>query len=84
LSENQDDELLSVQVVKDGHKIVVGSQSGILNIFTWGEFLDSTDRFPGHPESVESMCKIDESSLITASSDGIIRQISVCLFILTQ
>jgi hypothetical protein len=35
LSENQDDELLSVQVVKEGHKVVVGSQSGILSIFTW-------------------------------------------------
>jgi len=77
LSENQDDELLSVQICKGGKKVVVGSQSGVLSIFTWGQFLDSTDRMPGHPNSVDSLCKVDDETLLTASSDGIIRKISI-------
>jgi len=39
---------------------VLGTQSGILAIFSWGNWGDMTDRFIGHPQSVESMCKVDE------------------------
>ena len=42
-----DDELLSVAVVKGGKKVVVGSTSGVLNIWSWGYWNDCSDRFPG-------------------------------------
>lgn len=38
---------------------------------------DCTDRFVGHPESVDSILKIDEDTILTASSDGIIRIVSI-------
>ncbi|KAJ3206316.1 WD domain repeat-containing protein 55 [Clydaea vesicula] len=77
LSENQDDELLSVAVCKDNKKVIVGQQSGNISVFTWGQFLDSTDRFPGHPSSIDTIKKLTEDTLITGSSDGIVRVISI-------
>ena len=76
-SDQQEDELLSVTFVKNFKKVIVGSGEGILNIFTWGQWKDSTDRMPGHPSSVETLLKIDESTIATGSSDGIIRVIGI-------
>jgi WD40 repeat protein len=76
-SDEMDDELLSVVVIKDGKKVVCGSQSGVLLIFTYGDFGDIDDRFPGHPESVDAMAVLDQSTLFTGSSDGLIRIVQV-------
>ena len=46
---NADDELLSVAVLKGGSKVVCGSTSGVLNIWSWGYWNDCSDRFPGGP-----------------------------------
>ena len=72
-----DDELLSVTVLKHGKKIVCGTASGVLDIWSWGYWNDCSDRFPGHPDSVTSVVKWDESSVLTGSSDGIIRVLSI-------
>ncbi|KAF9921979.1 hypothetical protein FBU30_007936 [Linnemannia zychae] len=77
MSANQDDELMSICIVKDRRKVVVGSQEGVLNIYSWGEWGDCTDRFIGHPNSVDTICKIDEDTVATGSSDGIIRIIDI-------
>ncbi|KAF9916308.1 hypothetical protein BX616_004093 [Lobosporangium transversale] len=77
MSANQDDELLSICIVKDRRKVVVGSQEGVLNIYSWGEWGDCTDRFLGHPNSIDTICKIDEDTVATGSSDGIIRIIDI-------
>lgn len=77
ISENQHDELLSVVVVKEGKKAIVGTQDGILEIFSWGNWGDCTDRIPGHPSSVDAIAKLDEQTICTGSSDGIIRMISI-------
>lgn len=37
-SEEQDDELLSLALIKNGRKIVCGGQSGLLSIFTWDQW----------------------------------------------
>ena len=42
-----DDELLALAVAKGGAKVVVGSQSGMLNIWSWGRWAGFSDRFPG-------------------------------------
>ncbi|KAJ0411197.1 hypothetical protein ATCC90586_008913 [Pythium insidiosum] len=76
-SDELDDELLSVSVIKNGRKVVCGSQDGVLVIFSWGTWGDMSDRFPGHPESVESILKIDEDTVLTGSSDGIVRVVQV-------
>eukprot|EP00850_Spirogloea_muscicola_P020389 SM000214S06783 [mRNA] locus=s214:190588:201621:+ [translate_table: standard] len=62
-SEFADDELLSVVHLKL-------TKTNFL-------FLSSSDRFVGHPTSVDTMLKIDEETLVTGSSDGFIRLISV-------
>ncbi len=48
--EDADDELLSVAVVKDGNKAVVGAGTGVLSLYSWGYFNDCSDRFPGEPK----------------------------------
>lgn len=41
--------------------------------------LDSTDRFPGHPDSVDTLAvnPLDDSELMTGSADGLVRQINI-------
>lgn len=72
-----DDELLSVCVIKNGKKVVCGTTSGVLAVWSWGYWEDCSDRFPGHPESVSSLIKFDEDTLLTGSSDGMIRIVQV-------
>ncbi|KAI9140297.1 WD40-repeat-containing domain protein [Paraphysoderma sedebokerense] len=76
-SDNQEDELLSIVTVKNNKKVVVGTQEGTLNIFSWGWWGDMKDRFPGHPASVDCMTKINEDIIVTGSSDGLIRVLTV-------
>jgi len=76
-SDNLEDELLSVVLMKEGKKAVVGTQAGILNIWNWGNWGDISDRFPGHPNSIETMVKIDENTICTGSSDGLIRCVGI-------
>jgi hypothetical protein len=52
---------------------VVGTQFGSVLLFSWGQWLDTTDRFPGHPSSIDCMVKLDEDTVITGGGDGIIR-----------
>ncbi|KAG0231243.1 WD domain repeat-containing protein 55 [Actinomortierella wolfii] len=77
MSATQDDELLSICIVKDRRKVLAGSQEGILNIYSWGDWGDCTDRFIGHPNSIDTICKIDEDTVVTGSSDGLIRVIDI-------
>ncbi|TDH65833.1 hypothetical protein CCR75_002055 [Bremia lactucae] len=76
-SDELDDELLSIAVIKNGRKIVCGSQDGVLVIFSWGIWGDMSDRFPGHPDSVEAVLKVDEDTILTGSSDGIVRVVQL-------
>lgn len=76
-SDNLDDELLSITLVKNKSKVIVGTQEGILNIFSYGSWGDVSDRFPGHPQSIDALCTIDEETICTGSSDGLIRVISI-------
>lgn len=47
-SENDaDDELLSVSLLKGDKKVVTGTQSGVINLYSWGNMDDCSDRFPG-------------------------------------
>ncbi|KAI9228724.1 MAG: WD40-repeat-containing domain protein, partial [Piptocephalis tieghemiana] len=72
-SDNLDDELLSVQIIKNGKKAVVGTQDGVLAFFNYGDWGDINDRFVGHPSSVDALCKVDEDTVLSGSSDGMIR-----------
>eukprot|EP00435_Cladocopium_sp_Y103_P040851 s1308_g11.t1 len=77
MSDFQDDELLSIVVLRRGTKVICGTQSGMLPIFSWGDFGDQKDRIKGHPMSIDAMVKLDEDGIITGSSDGKLRVVSV-------
>lgn len=77
LSDNLEDELLSVALVKGGRKVVCGSQGGVLNVFSYGKFGDVSDRHPGHPGSIDSIAVVNEETIVTGSSDGYIRMVGV-------
>jgi len=78
-SDHQDDELLSLCILKSGgkKKVVCGTQTGTLSVFSWGTWGDISDRFPGHPSSVDALLKVDENTVLTGSSDGLIRVVQL-------
>jgi len=76
-SDNTEEDLLSIAVIKDGKKAVVGTQTGVISIWDVGNWGYFNDKFLGHPSSVDSMVVIDESSIATGSSDGLIRLCSI-------
>lgn len=45
--DDADDELLSVAVMKGDKKLLAGTQSGVINLYSWGHIDDCSDRFPG-------------------------------------
>ena len=63
----------SICYFKREGKVVCGTGDGVLNIFNWGEWGNISDRFPGHPMSVDCMVQVTEDIICTGSIDGIIR-----------
>uniref|UniRef100_A0A452ZMN3 Anaphase-promoting complex subunit 4 WD40 domain-containing protein n=1 Tax=Aegilops tauschii subsp. strangulata TaxID=200361 RepID=A0A452ZMN3_AEGTS len=57
----------------NGQKVVCGTPSGALLLYSWGHFKDCSDRFLGHAQSVDNLLKLDEETLISAAADGVIR-----------
>ncbi|KAJ4811229.1 WD repeat-containing protein 55 [Rhynchospora pubera] len=76
-SEFSEDELLSLVVMKNGKKVICGTQTGALLLYSWGHFKDCSDRFLGHPMSVDTVLKLDEDRLISGSYDGVIRLVGI-------
>ncbi|KAJ3345126.1 WD domain repeat-containing protein 55 [Entophlyctis luteolus] len=77
VSDFQDDELLSLTLVKNGQKAITGSENGVLSIYSWGDWGDCSDRIPGHPGSIEAIAKLSESKIATGCSDGHVRIVSI-------
>ncbi|KAK3577747.1 hypothetical protein CHS0354_015784 [Potamilus streckersoni] len=76
-SELFDSEFLSVAIVKGEKKVVCGCGNGELNIFNWSEWGNISDRFPGHPLSIDCMVAITEDIICTGSCDGMIRAVNI-------
>jgi WD40 repeat protein len=76
-SDPQEDELLSLALLKHGKKLLYGTQAGTIGVFSWGDFGDVTDRILGHPEAVDCMVTHGEDNVITGSADGVIRLVGV-------
>ncbi|WVQ94264.1 hypothetical protein IAU59_001343 [Kwoniella sp. CBS 9459] len=78
VSDDQEDELLSIAQIKGGTKAVVGSGLGVLSIWSrkqgWG---DCVDRIPGHPASVDAIVALTPDCIATGSEDGMIRVLQV-------
>ena len=76
-SDPQEDELLCLTLAKNGKKLLCGTQTGVVGIFSWGDFGDVSDRLLGHPASVDCMLNHGEDVVLTGSGDGLIRAVSV-------
>ena len=72
-SDQLEDELLSCALVKNGKLVLCGSQGGVLHTYKWGEWADCSDRIPGHPTSIDCLAVLDEDTVLTGSSDGMVR-----------
>ncbi|CAN4089098.1 unnamed protein product [Withania somnifera] len=77
-SEFSEEELLSVVIMKNGRKVICGTQSGTLLLYSWGFFKDCSDRFVDlSPNSVDALLKLDEDRVITGSENGIISLVGI-------
>ncbi|XP_017249568.1 WD repeat-containing protein 55 [Daucus carota subsp. sativus] len=77
-SEFSEDELLSVVIMKNGRKVICGTQTGALLLYSWGFFKDCSDRFIDLcPNSVDALLKLDEERVITASENGVISLVGI-------
>lgn len=77
MSDNMDTDLMSIQLVRNERFVCCSSTSGTLFLFKWDWFGDCSDRISGHSASVDALCKIDESTLLTGSEDGKLRGLSI-------
>ena len=76
-SDEQEDELLSLCVLKGGKKVICGTQDGVLAVWSFGIWGDISDRFPGHPQSIDAILKVDEDTILTGSGDGVVRIVQI-------
>jgi WD40 repeat protein len=76
-SHSLNDELLSVAVIKNGQKVICGTQVGKLKIFSQNKWGLPSDNFAGHPESIDSIVVLNEDMIFTGSSDGLIRVVQI-------
>ncbi|KAF9664011.1 hypothetical protein SADUNF_Sadunf17G0111700 [Salix dunnii] len=77
-SEFSEEELLSVVIMKNGRKVICGSQNGTLLLYSWGFFKDCSDRFTAlSPNSIDALLKLDEDRVITGSENGLISLVGI-------
>ncbi|SNX87217.1 related to WD repeat-containing protein JIP5 [Melanopsichium pennsylvanicum] len=77
-SQDQEDELLSITSLRSNSKLVVGTQLGILSLWNPSRgLLDHVDRVPGHPASVDTLVTLDDQTVLTGSSDGLVRVVQI-------
>ncbi|RZB79179.1 hypothetical protein D0Y65_029504 [Glycine soja] len=77
-SEFSEDELLSVVLMKNGRKVVCGSQTGIILLYSWGCFKDCSDQFTDlSSNSIDAMLKLNEDRIITGSENRIINLVGI-------
>jgi len=63
--------------MKHGKKVVCGTQEGVLAVWSFGTWGDHGHRFTGHPQSIDALLKVDEDTIVTGSSDGLLRVVQL-------
>ncbi|XP_015063541.1 WD repeat-containing protein 55 [Solanum pennellii] len=77
-SEFSEEELLSVVIMKNGRKVICGTQSGTMLLYSWGFFKDCSDRFVDlSPNSIDALLKLDEDRVITGCENGLISLVGI-------
>lgn len=77
-SEFSEDEPLSVVIMKNGRKVICGTESGTMLLYSWGFFKDCSDRFTAlSPNPVNALLKLDEERVITGTENGLISLVGI-------
>ncbi|KAL7588116.1 hypothetical protein Lser_V15G39782 [Lactuca serriola] len=77
-SEFSEDEPLSIVIMKNGRKVICGTESGTMLLYSWGFFKDCSDRFTGlSPNPVNALLKLDEERVITGTENGLINLVGI-------
>jgi len=74
-SEMYDGELNCMGTVRSGTKLVVGSGTGPLYLFSKDQYGLHSDQFPGHPDGVNALIPITDNVVITGCEDGNVRAV---------
>ncbi|CAI2370080.1 unnamed protein product [Moneuplotes crassus] len=77
LSDNMDEELTSLCIVKNGKKVIVASQEGTMMLFSWDWFGDCNDRITAHPCCISTMVQYNEDIILTGCDDGYVRAVNI-------
>lgn len=57
---------------------MVGTQLGMLSLWAPARgLLDHVDRIPGHPQSIDALLPLDDTTVLTGSSDGLVRVVQI-------
>ena len=77
ISDNMDTELLCITSCHNDSRILVGDRDHKLHIFTTDLYRWPSDHIIGHVQSIDSIITIDDNTVATGSSDGLIRLVQV-------
>jgi len=79
ISANLDDEVLSLAILRGSEKtqVVCGTQGGIVHAYNFGAWEEPVGSYRGHPNSIDAMETVDGTTILTGSSDGLIRVVQV-------
>lgn len=77
LSDCMEEDLYDVILVKNNKFVLCSSSAGSIFIFKWDWFGNCMDIIRGHNQSVDTMCKLDENTILTGSEDGYLRGVGI-------
>ncbi|KAF4756233.1 WD domain repeat-containing protein 55 [Perkinsus olseni] len=75
MSDNQENELLSMCLVKDSKKLLTGDQNGVVGIWNYDYWGDVRDRITHmqNVTSLDNMIALDDSTVVCGGGDGYVR-----------
>lgn len=77
MSDNVEDELQCFVCIKTMKKVVCGSNTGQLCLFSYGHWGDINDRVNVHQKSIESIVPYDDDTVLIGGDDGNIHVVSI-------
>nr|PVC51221.1 hypothetical protein MACL_00001674 [Theileria orientalis] len=70
ISDNTEHEFLTMSLVKEGKKVLCGSATGSICLFSYGYWGDFNDIIPVNKETVNKIVKLNEDVVCTCGDDG--------------
>ncbi|UKK01828.2 hypothetical protein MACK_001181 [Theileria orientalis] len=70
ISDNTEHEFLTMSLVKDGKKVLCGTATGSICLFSYGYWGDFNDIIPVNKETVNKIVKLNEDVVCTCGDDG--------------